>query len=377
MVRSHTHELFAGPRPRTTCDRCHAQKLRCVKSDDQPACLRCTKHSTSCTFSVRTKRKTRDAKSALTGTTSPMPSPSPLLIQGSELSLTDLPGMPLSLGQDAWAMDLGNLFAAESLDHMSTGSSIEAQNSQCSATLDIVRELGTMNVRLYDHFCTLPAPSHHANDSHSTPDPSSPGSFAVDETFTLTNTFIMLLRQLQVSLNDPVNAGASMDQATTFLILSCFHRLMDIHGFIATSIQGCSQNPQMPLPGEQPLVTLPPMQVGSYTPAQLQRNGTERPASLSTVSMHMMVVLTLSSQLCQQLHEIITSGLEQYNGEHTFGLGSTAISTNSHVSDMLIHRSPLVFNDQARMDIDQRWNTLTGQFQAAKQAVVLCSAMSI
>lgn len=288
-----------------------------------------------------------------------------------------MPSMNASVNHDAWAMDFNSLFAADSLDPMSAVTSVEAHNSPDSATLDIVRELGSLNVRLYDHFCTLPTLPHHAKAATPASGPKSPGCFAVDETFTLTNTFIMLLRQLQVSLNDPVNAGASMDQATTFLILSCFHRLMDIHGFIANSIQGCSQDPQMPLPGEQSLVTLPPLQLGSFTPPQLHRDSTDNPPSLSTISMHMMVVLTMSSQLCHQLHEIITSGLEELNGEHTFGLGNAMTSTEPQVSDLLLPKPSLVSNAQARVEIDQRWSVLTGHFRTAKQAVVMCSATAM
>lgn len=403
MVRSHTQELLAGPRTRATCDRCHAQKLRCVKSADHPDCLRCAKHGTSCIFSIRTRRRIRDpseGSSAFTDAmsltrspaapspgylpaqgsteaTSLVPSSTCLSLQGAQLSLAGMPSMQSPVNHDAWAMDFNNLFAADGLDPVSTVTSIEARNSPDCTTLDIVRELGSLNVRLYDHFCTLPTPPHHARDSNPASGPKSRGCFAVDETFTLTNAFIMLLRQLQVSLNDPVNAGASMDQATTFLILSCFHRLMDIHGFIANSIQGCSQNPQMPLPGEQPLVTLPPLQLGSFTPQQLQRDGTERPPSLSTISLHMTVVLTMSSQLCHQLHEIITSGLEEFNGEHTFGLSNTMISAEPQLSDLLLPKPSLVSNAQARMEIDQRWSVLTGQFRTAKQAVIMCSATAM
>jgi hypothetical protein len=397
MVRSHTQELLAGPRTRATCDRCHAQKLRCVKSADRPDCLRCSKYKTSCTFSVRMRRRIRDSSEGNSAFTdgicfgqcpaapSPgylqsqasteenplVPSPACIPLQSSQLSLA---GMPSPVNHDAWAMDFNTLFAPDSLDPISTTASIEGRSDPGSTTLDIVRELGSLNVWLYDHFCTLLTLYNHAKATTPASDLKGPECFAIDETFTLTNTFIMLLRQLLVSLNNPVNAGASMDRATTFLILSCFHRLMDVHGFLANSIQECSQNPQMPLPGEQPLVTLPPLQIGSFRPPQLQRDGTEKAPSLSTISMHMMILLTMSSQLCHQLHEIIMSGLEEFNGEHTLGLGSAMRSSEPHGAHLLPHKPYLVSDVQARLDIDQRWSVITGQFQTAKQAVVICSA---
>jgi hypothetical protein len=403
MVRSHTQELLTGPRTRTTCDRCHAQKLRCVKSADLPDCLRCSKHGALCIFSVRIKRRIRDSSegnSVFTDEISLARSPAapppgylpsqasaeatPLVpfsacipLQGSQLSLAGMPSMHSPVNHDAWAMDFTNLFAADSLDPMSTTTSVEGRSNSDSTTLDIVRELGSLNVRSYDHFCTLLMLSRHAKDTTPASNSKDPECFAIDETFTLTNTFIMLLRQLLVSLNDPLNGGASIDQATTCLILSCFHRLMDIHGFIANSIRECSQHPPMPLPGEQPLVTLPPLQLGSFTPPQLQRDGTEKPPSLSTISIHMMVLLTISSQLCHQLYDIITSGLDESNGEHTFGLGNAMISAEPHISDLLLPKPHLVSNFQARVEIDQRWSVLIGQFQMAKQAVFICSATTL
>jgi hypothetical protein len=403
MVRSHTQELLAGPRTRATCDRCHAQKLRCVKSADRADCLRCSRYRTSCIFGVRMKRQIRDSlegnsaftdgislaqspaapspgyllSQASTEAASLVPSSACIPLQGSQLSLVGMPSMHSPVNHDAWAMDFNNLFATDSLNPVSITTSIERQSDPGSTTMDIVRELGSLNVQLYDHFCTLLTLYHHAKTTTPASDSKGPEFFAIDETFTLTNTFIMLLRQLLVSLNDPVNAGASMDQATTFLILSCFHRLMDVHGFLANSIQECSQNPRMPLPGEQPLVTLPPLQIGSFRPPQLQRDGTEKPPSLSTISMHMMVLLTMSSQLCHQLHEIIMSRLEEFNGEHTLSLGSAIRSSEPHGSHLLPPKPYLVSDFQARLDIDQRWIVLTGQFQTAKQAVVICSATAL
>jgi hypothetical protein len=372
MVRSHSQELLAGPRLRTTCDRCHVQKLRCLKTVDQVTCIRCTKHKTSCTFSVRTQRKARalDAKDTLKERESTMPSPAPLLIRSSELSTTNSTSIASSPTIDAWAMDFNTLFATESLDSLST--LVGTQNSH----FDVIRELANMNVALNDHFYTLPV-TIRPGDSVRAADSQSPSYFAIDETFSLTNTFITLLKQLRISLNSPTNHGASIDHATTLLVLSCFHRFMDIYGSIANRTQACAQDPQMPLPGDQPAVRLPPLQLGSYVPAQLQHDGPENPISLSTISMHMMVVLTLSFQLCQQLREVISGGLDHISRGNAYTFGNMGPSLDADVPDMLVHRPSPMFNDQARLDIDQRWSALTAQFQTAKQAVVLCSAMSM
>lgn len=41
---------------RAACNRCHAQKLRCMKKDGQEKCERCHKLRTSCRFSPRAPR---------------------------------------------------------------------------------------------------------------------------------------------------------------------------------------------------------------------------------------------------------------------------------------------------------------------------------
>ncbi|PVH97450.1 hypothetical protein DM02DRAFT_685075 [Periconia macrospinosa] len=256
MVRSHTQELLAGPRPRATCDRCQAQKLRCVKTKDQPECLRCAKHKTSCTFSVRKQRRTRDSEAENTIAETALPVVPHA--HGSEFSVAGTPSNISSPSLDTWAMDFNSLFATENLHTLSTP--LEPQHHQSLGVLDIIRELAEVNVRLHDHFCTLSTHTH-PESSGSTSDGQTSRFFAIDETFTLTNNFITLVRRLQMSLDDPVNIGISIDQATTLLILSCFHRLMDIYSFIAGSIQSCSQNPQLPLEGDQPAVCLPSLQV--------------------------------------------------------------------------------------------------------------------
>ncbi|KAF2132467.1 hypothetical protein P153DRAFT_353980 [Dothidotthia symphoricarpi CBS 119687] len=375
MVRSHTQELLAGPRLRSTCDRCHAQKLRCVKTVDLQKCLRCAKHRTSCTFSARSQRKVREPERehATADRTAPLALSTSLLVDDSPCSVAGLPNTT-SPSFDSWTMDFSNLFPTESVGSMST--SLEGQDTQPLAIADAIRELANLNVRLYNHFCTLPAPLHSENTVQ-TPDFSVNRFFAIDETFTLTRSLITLLKRLQLSLDDPLSSDASIDQATTLLILSCYHRLLDVYGSIASNIRSCSQNPQLPWPGEEPAVRLPPLQIGSYIPAQLQNSKPEGSPSLSTVSMHMMVMLTLSTQLCEQLREIITGGLDQIYSEHMPSFGMTGSSLHAHVSDMIIQKPSRIFDDKARRDLDQRWYTLTNQFSNAKQAVVLFSAASM
>jgi hypothetical protein len=275
---------------------------------------------------------------------------------------------------DTWTMDFSNMFSTENMG--TTSALVDGQDKQPLAVADAVRELADLNVRLYNPSCTLPVPVH----SGSTPQPvdsSRSRFFAIDETFKLTRALITILKRLQLSLDDPLSGVTSIDQATTLLILSCYHRLLDVYECIASNIRSCSQNPQLPWPGEEPAVRLPSLQVGSYVPAQLQNSAPDQSLSLSTVSLHMMVMLTLSSQLCEELRGIVTGGLSQLCSEHmpSFGVGGSSL--HAHVSDLVMENPSQIFDEKARQDLDQRWCTLTAQLLNAKQAVVLFSAASI
>lgn len=272
-------------------------------------------------------------------------------------------------------MDFSTLFPAANLSNESAPTVVN-QDIEPLAISDAVRELADLNVRLYDHFSTLPAPLQ-SNNAIQAPSLQQSRLFAIDETFTLTSALITLLKRLHLFLNAHQASGPSIDQATTLLILSCYHRLLDIHESIARNIQSCSQNPQLPWPGEEPAVRLPPLQVGSYAPSQLQDTKPEKPLSLANVSMHMMVMLMLSSQLCEQLREIITDELEQVCSEQMPSLGMVGSSLHTHVSDMIVRGPSRIFDDKTRSDLDQRWRTLTDQLSNARQAVILFSAASI
>ncbi|EGC44373.1 conserved hypothetical protein [Histoplasma capsulatum var. duboisii H88] len=41
---------------RAACDRCHSQKLRCERRQDEESCLRCARNATACVYSVRKRR---------------------------------------------------------------------------------------------------------------------------------------------------------------------------------------------------------------------------------------------------------------------------------------------------------------------------------
>lgn len=63
----HNHGHRPSEKTRAACDRCHTQKLRCVKAKGKVSCDRCLKLKTSCKFSPRAFRSSvkREAPSCV------------------------------------------------------------------------------------------------------------------------------------------------------------------------------------------------------------------------------------------------------------------------------------------------------------------------
>ena len=67
---------------RTACNRCHGQKLRCIKKPGQTKCERCRKLHTSCRFSPRAPRSSlKHSEPAIDGMQGPFPLPPSMDIQ--------------------------------------------------------------------------------------------------------------------------------------------------------------------------------------------------------------------------------------------------------------------------------------------------------
>ncbi|KAF2874838.1 hypothetical protein BDV95DRAFT_300101 [Massariosphaeria phaeospora] len=367
MVRNHTQELLMGPQHRRSCDRCHAQKMRCVKgnSPHDDRCLRCAKQGALCQYSPRVRRRAeRTPETAATSpssssTTSSQPlgphhadyaSHDPLFSAGADAFPVDHTAMPtpdcLAPWGAVWSpstfnnMELGQLPAMGLFDLPAMNVMAELDTSPLSVA-DSVRELADLNVRLFDHSCTLPT------------QPSGQGGrgrlFAIDQTFTLTKTLITILKRLYAYLDESGPESRPIDQATALLILSCHCRLMDLYESIFGGIQSCSQNPQLTPPEAESGLTLPPLRFGSYSAPELQPL-----PSLSTVAMHMTVVLMISAQLCKQLRETIGAGMGRVEGQ--------PIS---------------IFDDATQQTLRQRWGALGEKISSTQQSLMLFSVTSV
>lgn len=235
---------------------------------------------------------------------------------------------------------------------------------------DAVRELADLNVRLFDHYSTLPPPLQQGGAPSD--EPVQDRLFAIDQTFTLTRTLIGILKRFYAYLDGCGIDSSPVDEATALLILSCCYRLMDIYESIIRNIQSCSQNPKVPLPGEQPVITLPSFQIGSYTASQLYASETASAPSMATISLQMMVLLMISSQLCEELRGVISTGMGRVQGENITGVD---VGHDRLHLDVIPNRgdSCTIFDGKMEKRLQDRWHALMEQMSNTKHSLVLFS----
>jgi hypothetical protein len=392
MVRSHTSELLAPPRPRNACDRCHSQKLRCLKTPDGDTCLRCAKFGTQCLFSTRAPRRKTQQKSSDGDTRRQSEAHCPLHM-GHNLAPSDVMAAPTP--PDAWppaslstALESFNFTSADLLGIPNfTGSPVHYQPWDCHiapaylqeaprTVADAVCDLADLNVKLLDHAATLPPPLNSSSPS------AQPGDklFAIDQTFTLTKRLIGILKDLYSGLGQEIAADRYIDQATVLLFMSCYYRLTDIYESIFVHLRGCAQSPLLPIPNEG-VVKLPLLQIGSYIPTQMPKTEPGSSPPISALSMHMMLILILSTHLCEQLGDVIATSVS-----HAQGGDMVLLKTKMNAAQGSLHRGVDFaevgldrsgFDDMARKAMWKRTNELDEQMRLTKQALMHFSLASL
>ena len=318
-------------------------------------------------------------------------------------------------------------------EHLRSPTVARHNDSGRSSVADAVRELADMNVRLFEHAATLPPRSGHGVVNQPAEELSRSGApregklFAIDQTFTLTKNLIDILKRLYKHIDQSL-AGPStdtsvdpmlyseisdkdssplaqlseasllhprtqatpdcahtprLDQATVLLILSCYYRLMDIYESIFGHMQACAKHSTTPISDDGRTVTLPPLQVGSYASPMLEKTDMGAPPSLSAISMHMMVIFMLSSQLCDQLREVIGEGIGRTRGrghegwEAPTALSSVGDALHSSVGEMARSGLQMSFQDKAWDAMWERSGGLSDQMRRTRQVLMRFSIASI
>lgn len=210
-----------------------------------------------------------------------------------------------------------------------------------SSDVSCIRQVAELNVRLFEHADKLPPlPSKTATEHNtsavrregSSADPWQSGdseTFPIDQTFHLTRAFMDMLCHFYPrpkgsansppSSSDPPNQPnmyptpsthdqtnlpqvanpPAVDRGTALLILSCYHRLIDIYEGIFGHARACIKHKVAPKTADGKSFRLPQMQIGSYVPPES-----------SALAMEMLLMIQMSSQLFDQMREILSrSGL--------------------------------------------------------------------
>ena len=356
-------------RTRAACNRCHAQKLKCVKKVEQGgSCERCTRLRTTCRYGPRAARvsarpleraadheSVHDDLLSRPATPAAIPSlaafehdmewfpndtPFPALQTDSSHSVpcfADTQEMcwnrffgvdrtlnrPLdynvssNVGPFAFhdrddSMKGFPVFWTSQLPHLA----LEDHNSVNGIELDqpsIVQRLASLDVEIYE--CGLMLPIHVKTGSG----PVGIGTrkaklFALDVLFRLTADFVNIANYETRDNDRPtiyhktVDVRSRLDQideATTFAIMSCHSRLTEIYASLFYMMHACIEHSLAPRRDKDWAVLLPQLQVGSEVGALPVLVNIDHPASPSTSSMYMWLITMLSSQLWEQLADTL------------------------------------------------------------------------
>jgi hypothetical protein len=97
------------------------------------------------------------------------------------------------------------------------------------------------------------------------------------------------------------------DEATILIFLSCYCRLTDIYVSVFKLMQACMNSPKPPMIDKDYVVVLPQLQVGSYIAPCISVDSNASLSS-STTSIYMLMTTMFSSQLYDQLAEVMRAG---------------------------------------------------------------------
>ncbi|KAK3331808.1 hypothetical protein B0T19DRAFT_472826 [Cercophora scortea] len=152
-----------------------------------------------------------------------------------------------------------------------------------------IRQLAELNVKLYEHAEILPAVTMDPNGQL----PTSDGRlFPIDETFTITQAFIDVVDRLYPRVGRVSHFVP--DHATVLLLLSCANRVFDIYQIIIGHMKACIAHRVTPVTADGRAISLPKIRIGRYAPP-----------SPAAITMHMLMVILMASNLFDQLQDVL------------------------------------------------------------------------
>ncbi|KAH9903785.1 hypothetical protein F4778DRAFT_99642 [Xylariomycetidae sp. FL2044] len=264
---------------RAACSRCHALKLRCPgRSRAGPSCARCDKAGVPCVFgtSVRGKRPASIAAEGLrTAVEMDRDVPTSRRTRRAPQTHTHMHTDPedgssaVSSADVVWHTQVGSL-GIEPHTSSSTSTStpnildVDVPTLPLPLTEDshlrVVESLNQINRDLLIHATTIPPLTSQTPDITKDHE-----QFNLDQTFKLTSGFLDVVRPFQLHASTAPE-GISVDVGTTFLAVSCWHRLADMYDCLVALVRRCAGQSVLPASREGRLVSLPPLSIGSFVP---------------------------------------------------------------------------------------------------------------
>ncbi|KAL3471178.1 hypothetical protein BJX99DRAFT_263543 [Aspergillus californicus] len=293
---------------RSACNRCHAQKLRCIRKAGQLQCERCLRLGTLCRFAPRAQR---GSKKAAVATLNAQEHAS-LSTSNSEIDLDN--GIDWLMQGDLFPDSLQLFNNADVPQDKETPNILwhpgipelevsAIDNPLPSLTITTTHELANLSIALSDLARNLPSTHIQEGTSPKPTRPSSQGTtFIFEDLFKHTTAFTNLLKR---RLDTNHNPWSDDTEATTLMLASCHSRLTEIYTTVFALIQHCLQHSKgPPRPRPDRAIVLPVVQLGSMNSPAL-RVDTETMVPLGKAFMYMWMIAVFSGKLWGELGDAI------------------------------------------------------------------------
>ena len=303
---------------RSACDRCHGQKLRCIRKPGQSRCERCLRLDAACRFAPRAPRGSIKSRSPQSQKT---PNGEEALPEFPELNTGSADGA-LDVSLDSGWSDIADMLNQDNICQLepiindqallwspgvrqSWENDIQTLQVPQSLSTSITHELAGVSIALSELTANLPTmPETASNNSPNYRDTSTRAEmpFVLDDLFRLTTQFTELI---QNRLTLPT------DEATILMLGSCHSRLTEIYTTVFSLVRGCiTHSLGPPRPRQNWAVVLPKVEMGSLSAPALRVNA-ETPASGAKALMYMWMLCVFSAELWTQLSHALGRRGEQ------------------------------------------------------------------
>lgn len=387
---SGTNRQRQGSGIRSSCDRCHRQKLRCRRNADSATCSRCQRLKTPCQYSRRGTKPSSVVYKAV-GTSNEAPSQSRGFSAIEEIGSIPLPASPTFNLEESTQLSriADTLYSSSSFQDLSWSGILPAtaedsygldtffcnwdafpltHDSSCGFPLiensdnlrvqrydsdpgddfeirrHASRRLAALSVELYESAMPIPTLEKIRVASEKSTAVESKTRRTVklifDELFKHTKDFNHVLQSLSSSPGQGGQTTLIPDEALISLLFSCHSQLTEAYTSLLNMIRTCLEHSIAPIVGTGWAVILPKLQVGSVTLPSLQVDNKNPVSSKATSHMYMTSITTVTALLWTQMMNAV-KGVATNQEDISSICGSTAAvmwDTMSRRTDEVIRR---------------------------------------